>query len=117
MANPQTATPINNGAALIGSVMFRLTPHWTEPDVFVLQARDVRFSYPRAENVGAACAILGIAPAAAVEANAHGLYARVDVTRAEIEAGNPLAAFLAQGGEDLALAKAATLADRTSAEA
>lgn len=110
--NTDAAAPVNNAQAIIGSIGMKVVAHWTKPGVFVLQARDIRFDFPRAENVIAAAKLIGVDLAGAVvEGNNGGMFARVELTEAQLKAGNVLACWLAQGAEEIALADVAKNAE------
>lgn len=113
MNDTNAAAPVNNAQAILGSIMVRVSVHWTKADTFVLQARDVRFNYPRAENVQAAMKLLGIFPGddVAIEGNPNGLFARVELTEVQIKAGNGIARWLAEGAEEKALAAAVAVSE------
>lgn len=145
---PAPATPMSFGfdhpklgAVRLGTLAVRLNVHGDDDGdgvVFCLQARDVRFGFPRAENVEQALDLLGFTAcmtaeardvfvsALNIEGNTSGFWARCKLCGGHDGAGaptgidantNPIVVGLLNAARERYTARLAALAAATTAEA
>ena len=90
-------------AVAIGSLACKVELHWTEKDVVVVSARSIPHSFPRVENLEQVCTLLEIdTTGQELVGNEAGMWARVELPRVVVEAGNAVALSLLMAADEQA---------------
>jgi hypothetical protein len=105
------------GAVRIGEIEIIAHVHFHASGRYCLQARSAKHGYPRASNVEDALKLIGVTAQAEIEGNEAGLWARVNLNKAEMSGGNAIAALLMDEADARFAEDAAAKASDVTAEA
>jgi len=107
--NPAPVARALSNKVLLGSIGIRVLVNAQDPEALFLQARDVRFFSPKAENLQDALQLLGVFLPADRERVIGGMFAGIALSLDELKAGNAVARMLAEAVEAYKASIAAAL--------